>query len=149
MEGGPETDGTAQECGTPPGAADLPSIWTEEQALDLVARQGYSYRQAERLTGFAADWLRTQRGRPRQAPADEAVPHAGPRSGPRPVRDVLTSRETDVLQLAGDGLTTVEIAERLGCSERTVKMALHDVVERFGLRNRTHAVAYAIRAGLI
>ena len=34
-------------------------------------------------------------------------------------------------------------------SERTVKNIIHDITSRLELRNRTHAVAYAIKAGLI
>ena len=33
--------------------------------------------------------------------------------------------------------------------ERTVKNIIHNVTSRLDLRNRTHAVAYAIRQGLI
>jgi DNA-binding NarL/FixJ family response regulator len=33
--------------------------------------------------------------------------------------------------------------------ERTVKNIIHDVTSRMDLRNRTHAVAYALREGLI
>ncbi|MFK0223797.1 response regulator transcription factor [Streptomyces vinaceus] len=61
----------------------------------------------------------------------------------------LTSRETDVLRLVAAGLGTQEIAQQLSYSERTVKNTLHDVTSRFHLRNRCHAVAYAIREGLI
>ena len=38
---------------------------------------------------------------------------------------------------------------RLFYSERTVKNIIHDITSRLELRNRTHAVAYAIREGLI
>lgn len=34
-------------------------------------------------------------------------------------------------------------------SERTVKNIIHDITSLFELRKRTHAVAYAIKAGLI
>jgi DNA-binding CsgD family transcriptional regulator len=153
MDGGPDVT-RARRTGTSGDAGEALPGWTADQALDLVA-QGYSAEQAERLTGFAADWLRA-RGRHhvagvpgRAAPGRPAAPGPGPAPRPRPVGHVVTGRELDVLRLAGEGLTTVEIAERLGCSERTVKMALQAVLERFGLRNRTHAVAYAIRAGLI
>src|SRR5262249_38247397 len=61
----------------------------------------------------------------------------------------LTEREVDVLRLVADGLDTTEIAAKLSYSERTIKNILHDVVSRFGLRNRSHAVAYALREGLI
>lgn len=61
----------------------------------------------------------------------------------------LTERETDVLRLVADGMDTQEIASRLAYSERTVKNVLHDVTSRLQLRNRSHAVAYALREGLI
>ncbi|MFF8592449.1 LuxR C-terminal-related transcriptional regulator [Streptomyces sp. NPDC015220] len=61
----------------------------------------------------------------------------------------LTSREVDVLGLLADGLSTAEVADRLNYSERTIKNVLHDVIVRLKLRNRTQAVAYAIRSGAL
>jgi DNA-binding NarL/FixJ family response regulator len=61
----------------------------------------------------------------------------------------LTEREVEVLRLVADGFDTSDIAKKLAYSERTIKNVLHDVVSRFGLRNRAHAVAYALREGLI
>ena len=61
----------------------------------------------------------------------------------------LTPRETEVLRLVAEGLDTSEIASRMCYSERTVKNVLHDLTTRLQLRNRTHAVAYAVREGLI
>jgi DNA-binding NarL/FixJ family response regulator len=61
----------------------------------------------------------------------------------------LSPREADVLRLASQGLETSEIARRLSYSERTVKGVVRDVTTRLQLRNRTHAVAYAVKHGLI
>jgi len=61
----------------------------------------------------------------------------------------LTERETAVLRLLAEGLDTAEVGRRLFYSERTVKNVIHDVTSRLELRNRAHAVAYAIREGLI
>jgi DNA-binding NarL/FixJ family response regulator len=61
----------------------------------------------------------------------------------------LTTREAQILKLAAQGYDTAGIARRAGFSERTVKTLLHGVVVRYGLRNRTHAVAHAIREGLV
>jgi DNA-binding NarL/FixJ family response regulator len=61
----------------------------------------------------------------------------------------VTTRESEVLRLVASGLSTREIAEKLCYSQRTVKSILHDVTNRFHLRNRAHAVAYALREGLI
>jgi DNA-binding NarL/FixJ family response regulator len=64
-------------------------------------------------------------------------------------RTGLSDRETDVLRLVADGMDTRQIADRLGYSERTIKNVLHDITTRLQLRNRSHAVAYALREGLI
>jgi DNA-binding NarL/FixJ family response regulator len=61
----------------------------------------------------------------------------------------FSTRELDVLRLASEGLETSEIARRLAYSERTVKGVVHDITTRFQLRNRTHAVAFALKQGLI
>jgi DNA-binding NarL/FixJ family response regulator len=61
----------------------------------------------------------------------------------------LTNREVEVLKLIADGMDTGEVAEQLFFSERTVKNVIHDITMRLNLRNRTHAVAYAVRQGLI
>ncbi len=61
----------------------------------------------------------------------------------------FTQREVEVLRLIADGHDTNEIADQLAYSERTVKNVIHDVTSRFNLRNRSHAVAYALRAGVI
>jgi DNA-binding NarL/FixJ family response regulator len=61
----------------------------------------------------------------------------------------LSAREASVLRLVAEGLETGEIARRLSYSERTIKNVIHDVTSRLGLRNRSHAVAFALREGLI
>lgn len=61
----------------------------------------------------------------------------------------LAAREIEVLRLIADGFDTGEVARQLAYSERTVKNVLHDVTSRLQLRNRSHAVAYALREGLI
>lgn len=61
----------------------------------------------------------------------------------------LSDREKQILKLAAEGFDTDEIARELSYSKRTVTSSLHDVSVRYQLRNRTHAVAYAIREGFI
>lgn len=61
----------------------------------------------------------------------------------------LSERELGVLKLVAEGLDTSEIAEQLAYSERTIKNIIHDITTRFHLRNRSHAVAFAVRQGLI
>ncbi|ATE58237.1 helix-turn-helix transcriptional regulator [Actinosynnema pretiosum] len=61
----------------------------------------------------------------------------------------LSERERAVLALVAEGRETGEIAKELCYSPRTVTTVVHDITRRFRLRNRAHAVAYALRAGLL
>jgi len=62
---------------------------------------------------------------------------------------LLSPRERDVLRLLSDGHDTAEIARRLTYSERTIKNVVQSLLTRLELRNRVHAVAYAMRAGVL
>jgi len=57
----------------------------------------------------------------------------------------LSTRETEVLHLVGEGLTNTEIGNRLFIGESTVRTYLHRLLEKLHLRNRAEAVAYAAR----
>jgi DNA-binding NarL/FixJ family response regulator len=61
----------------------------------------------------------------------------------------LSPREIAVLRLAADGLDSGEIAQELCYSERTVKNVIYLLTKRLHLQNRSHAVAFALRAGVI
>ncbi|MEC3993803.1 response regulator transcription factor [Actinacidiphila sp. DG2A-62] len=61
----------------------------------------------------------------------------------------VSAREVDVLRLLAEGCELADIADRLRFSERTIKYVLYGLMKRLELRNRTHAVSYAIRTGLI
>ncbi|CCH32455.1 LuxR C-terminal-related transcriptional regulator [Actinosynnema sp. NPDC047251] len=68
---------------------------------------------------------------------------------PSSERGRLTGREVEVLRLMADGLDTAEIATTLSYSERTIKNVFYGITSRLNLRNRPHAVAYALRKGMI
>jgi DNA-binding NarL/FixJ family response regulator len=73
---------------------------------------------------------------------DPAVP-------PNGSRGTLTRRQREILQLLADGGSTAAAARELGLSEETVKTHTKNVLARLGARNRTHAVAIALRECLI
>ncbi|MEH1017091.1 response regulator transcription factor [Micromonospora sp. CPCC 206060] len=74
---------------------------------------------------------------------------AGDRSAERQPARQLTEREKTVLLMLADGHETEEIARSLAYSVRTVTGIVHTITHRWQVRNRAHAVAYALREGLI
>jgi DNA-binding NarL/FixJ family response regulator len=67
----------------------------------------------------------------------------------REVRDELTRRERQVLELVAQGAPNREIAGALGISHRTVELYVSSILAKFGAGSRTEAVAMALRSGLI
>ena len=61
----------------------------------------------------------------------------------------LHQREIEVLRCLAKGLDTAEVARALNYSESTVKGIVAQLTTRLNLRNRTHAVAFAVRAGIV
>ena len=68
---------------------------------------------------------------------------------PRGSRGKLTRRQREILQLLADGGSTAAAARELGLSEETVKTHTKNVLARLGAKNRTHAVAIALRESLV
>ncbi len=61
---------------------------------------------------------------------------------------VLTTREREILALIGRGLSTVEIAEHLGRSVKTVEWHRVSLGTKLGVSNRVELAHIALRAGL-
>jgi LuxR family transcriptional regulator, quorum-sensing system regulator BjaR1 len=68
---------------------------------------------------------------------------------PRQHSRELTERELEALRLAAQGKSSKELVEGLGISKKTMDSRLHSAVYKLGARNRTHAVAIALRNKLI
>jgi DNA-binding NarL/FixJ family response regulator len=60
----------------------------------------------------------------------------------------LTERELSILKLVAEGLSNLEIANRLFVTEQTVKFHLSNIYRKLGVANRTEATRYAYRNGL-
>ena len=61
----------------------------------------------------------------------------------------LTNREVEVVREVVAGHRNREIGERLFISEETVKVHLKHIMEKLGAKDRTQAVAVAVRRGII
>lgn len=61
----------------------------------------------------------------------------------------LTGREVEVLEGAAEGETAAETGARLYLASETVKSYRKRVIAKLGARNGTHAVALALRRGLL
>src|SRR5262249_47271994 len=64
-------------------------------------------------------------------------------------REALSEREMEVLKRVAEGDRNRDIAERLAISEQTVKAHVVRIMDKLEARDRTQAVAIALRRGLI
>jgi DNA-binding NarL/FixJ family response regulator len=63
--------------------------------------------------------------------------------------DPLSARESEVVKLIAEGLTSREIGELLSISDKTVERHRANVLEKLGLKDRVALTRYAIRRGLV
>jgi len=136
-----------------PAAADRPGPVIEPSTAILRAGavaatrwQGFE-RTSRRALGDLAGALHMSAGALWLATGGTLAPRTGRRAelGISP----LTAREIEVLELAAEGLTGRCIAEQLEISPSTVKTHFEHIFRRLGVRDRTSALARAIRCGLI
>lgn len=73
----------------------------------------------------------------------------GPQDDEPLSRTSFTDRELDCMVWAGRGKTIAETAKILKISERTVEFHIQNAMKKLGVHNKVHAVALAIRRGLI
>lgn len=66
-----------------------------------------------------------------------------------PLIDDLTPRELEVLKLLAGGLSNKEIANELTISEKTVKNHINNIFSKLHVYDRSQAMLYAIRQGLV
>jgi len=71
------------------------------------------------------------RGRPPKSAAGEAT---------------LSEREMEILRIIADGASNKEVAVRLGISVNTVRVHVHDIFRKLGIKSRTQAALYLLHA---
>ncbi len=70
-------------------------------------------------------------------------------SSPKQFYDGLTAREIEILKLVSAGNANKQIAFRLKISEKTVRNHISNMYEKLGIYDRSQAVLYAVRKGLV
>lgn len=123
-----------RELGTHPGCVQVAYSWDDRQPhLPFIAKSV----PVTHLVARVEDLVR-QRRRNSEDPDLRAA--AGPR---------LSPRESQVLTLVGQGLTNIEIGERLGLSINSVKTYIRSGYRKIGVNRRSQAVSWCLQHGLI
>lgn len=66
-----------------------------------------------------------------------------------PSEELLSSRQTEILQMIADGQSTKQVARELGITQKTVHNHLNAIYRRLDTQSLTHAVLSAVRLGII
>ncbi len=116
----------------------VPSLEGRQVALALrFVATGGTFVPAELLLKGLGDVLEAQ-----PSPAARSLPHNEPT---REASGSLTAREASVLRLLRDGLSNKQIARALDVREPTVKVHVHNVLQKLGASNRTQLALLAER----
>lgn len=79
--------------------------------------------------------------------AEEALGNAG--KNKKVLANILTDRESELIQLFASGMKSLEIAEKLKISKRTVEVHKSNIFKKLGFRNNSELVRYAVRNNLV
>lgn len=63
------------------------------------------------------------------------------------ISESLSTRETEIIKLAAQGLSNQEIAEKIVTSKRTVEGHMRSIFNKLGVGSRTEAVIYGLKKG--
>lgn len=63
--------------------------------------------------------------------------------------ELLSERQTEILQMIADGMSTKQVARELGITQKTVHNHLNAIYRRLDTQSLTHAVLSAVRLGII
>jgi DNA-binding NarL/FixJ family response regulator len=70
-------------------------------------------------------------------------------STPKEFYDGMTNREIEILKLVANGMVNKQIAFRLKISEKTVRNHVSNMYDKLGIYDRSQAVLYAVKKGLV
>jgi DNA-binding CsgD family transcriptional regulator len=96
---------------------------------------------------FAASWAQGRSMTPEQAlvaKGQKPIPRSTTTAPPPTYLAGLTGREVEVLRLLADGLTDLQIAEKLVLSPRTVHAHISSIYNKLDVTSRSAATRYAM-----
>ncbi len=140
----------------PSGTATIRQLLLHQPGLGVVAHGGRVDRHAigEALDAGATAYVSKRSSPKTMRSAVDAVVGFDSYIDPdieraRSAQPKVTPRQREILQMFADGHATDEVARRLGLSAETVRTHAKASLPRLGARDRPHAVAIALRSGLI
>lgn len=114
------------------------------QADRALKAGAYGYLLKNMLRKELVETIRTVHGGRKRIPPEIAVEMAEHHAD-----DALTEREVGVLRQVAAGNANKIIADNLEISEETVKAHMRKILSKLGANDRTHAVAIALKRGII
>jgi LuxR family transcriptional regulator, maltose regulon positive regulatory protein len=117
-----------------------------EEAVDRFTNAGLPYEAAHARLALASVLGATERAARERETAERTLRDLGAPARPR---ELLSSREQEVLRLVATGLTDGEIASRLVLSEHTVHRHVANIRQKLGAGSRAAAVSAAMKLGLL
>jgi PAS domain S-box-containing protein len=121
----------------------------EPVTLHLLRDISTQRRIGEAARRFLADLGASKRSRIDPVPAKSSIKAATARESPSDMPALLSAREIEVLRLLAEGLSTQAVADRLKISRFTARNHTQNIVTKLGLHNKTQAVSWAFRSGLV
>jgi two-component system, NarL family, nitrate/nitrite response regulator NarL len=121
---------------------------SDQQIIDAVALDAYGLMLKEAAADDLLECLRSVSAGVRWLPAplvNQALDRERKRKAEADVLETaLTARERELVLLVSDGLSNKEIARKIGVTEGTVKIHLHNIYQKLGVTNRTSMVSLAL-----
>jgi DNA-binding NarL/FixJ family response regulator len=121
------------------------TTYSGDAQADRAFKAGaYGYLLKSMLRKELVETIRTVHGGRKRIPPEIAVELAEHHAD-----DALTEREIEVLRQVASGNANKIIADNLDISEETVKAHMRKILSKLGANDRTHAVAIALKRGII
>jgi len=149
-----ELDGRARS-GEPAGAAVIKALRRAMPSTGIVAFASRAERHAasEAIEAGASAYVAKTSAPEAIRSAVDAAADSGsfvdPAADGNDSTGALTRRQRQIIQLLADGQSTTDVAHRLHLSAETVRTHTKGALARLDARDRAHAVAIALRTGLI